>query len=82
MKNTDLGQISKALRQSKLMFSKFLKTGRVTRKSPSKKKAVIVSKATLTRQEKPLVTEEIKRKVTEILKKGLYDKIKLISLGW
>ena len=50
-----------------------------SRKSPNKRKGVLMAKATLSRKEKPLITDTIKRKVTEILRIGLFNKIKLLS---
>ena len=61
------------------LFQNLFYENKNIRKSASRKKPGFVSKATLSLKEKPLITESIKRKVTEILRLGLFNKIKLLS---
>lgn len=56
-----------------------LKLIKIFKKSSIKKKPALLSKATLSRKEKPLITESIQRKVTEILRMGLFNKIRLLA---
>ena len=79
LKKTDLNQISRNIKQTRAVFSKYFKMKHNSRKSPNKRKGVLMAKATLSRKEKPLITDTIKRKVTEILRIGLFNKIKLLS---
>lgn len=80
LKNVNLGQISKNIRNSKAFFNKLLKNKVYVKKSPMKRKPGLLHKNTLTnKQEKPLISDAVKRKVTEIVKKGIFDKIRLMT---
>lgn len=71
LKNSDLTTITKNIRQTKLEFSRLM-----SKKRQRSKRGVLVQKSTMiVKKDKPLVTESIQRKVTEILKKGLFSHI-------